>query len=24
MSRLVADEVKNMEQLIKVLGLKAQ
>jgi tripartite-type tricarboxylate transporter receptor subunit TctC len=24
MSRLVADEVKNMEQLIKTLGLKAQ
>jgi len=24
MSRLVADEVKNMEQLIKALGLKAQ
>jgi len=24
MSRLIADEVKNMEQLIKTLGLKAQ
>jgi hypothetical protein len=24
MSRLVADEVKNMEQLIRTLGLKAQ
>jgi hypothetical protein len=24
MSRLVAHEVKNMEQLIKTLGLKAQ
>jgi hypothetical protein len=24
MSRLVADEVKNMEQLIKTLGLKTQ
>jgi len=24
MTRLVADEVKNMDQLIKTLGLKAQ
>src|SRR5262249_26551341 len=24
MNRLIADEVKNMEQLIKTLGLKAQ